>query len=104
MSSDGSKLNPQEDRRLIKVEFDRLQRLSGRTFTVDACANPSGDNALCTRFFSANNSFLKQDLGNEFLWINPPFSRAFDFLTHYFAQKRQNPQKVGACIMLPHWR
>ena len=84
--------------------FKQIQNSSNHTFTLDARTNSKGDNALCARYCSVEDSFLDKDLKGEFVWLNPPFKRAREFLEAYFAQKRAYPGQVGACILLPCWR
>ena len=93
-----------DDRMLHPRIFKQIQKLCNHTFTMDACANSNGDNALCPRYCSSEDTFLSKDLKGEFVWINPPFKRANEFLEAYFAQKREYPDQVGACILLPCWR
>ena len=93
-----------DDRMLHPKIFKQIQKLSNHTFTLDACANSKGDNALCSRYCSVEDSFLNKDLKGEFVWLNPPFKHANEFLEAYFAQKRTYPDQVGACILLPCWR
>ena len=47
-----------DDRMLHPKIFKQIQKLSNHTFTLDACANSKGDNALCTRYCSVEDSFL----------------------------------------------
>jgi DNA N-6-adenine-methyltransferase (Dam) len=61
------------DRSLLPSHFRMLEARTGLPFTIDACANDSGDNALCDKFFSKTNSFLLADITNEHVWCNPPF-------------------------------
>ena len=93
-----------DDRMLHPKIFKQIQKLSNHTFRLDACANSKGNNALCARYCSIEDSFLDKDLKGEFVWLNPPFKRAHEFLEAYFAQKRAYPDHVGACILLPCWR
>ena len=93
-----------DDRMLHPKIFKQVQKLSNHTFTLDACANSKGDNVLCSRYCSVEDLFLTRDLKGEFVWLNPPFKRANEFLEAYFAQKRAYPDQVGACILLPCWR
>ena len=72
-----------EDRQLKVSEFKKLQVLCPHQFTLDACANPQGDNALCPKYCSTQDSFLKRDLENEFVWMNPTFKRGHEFIDHY---------------------
>ena len=81
--------------------WKQIQALCNQEFTLDACANSNGDNILCSKYCSPTDSFLQKDLKDEFVWINPPFKRAKEFLEAYFTQKRQYPEHVGACILLP---
>ena len=83
--------------------YKQLQKLSNHIFTLDACANSKRDNVLCSRYCSVEDSFLNKDLKGEFVWLNPPFKRANEFLEAYFTQKRAYPDQVGACILLPCW-
>ena len=71
--------------------FKQIWKLCNHTFTMDACANHLGDNALCACYCSHEDSFLSRDLQGEFVWVNPPFKRANEFLEAYFAQKREYP-------------
>ena len=93
-----------DDRMIHPRIFKQIQKLCDHTFTLDACANRKGDNALCSCYFSAEDSFLNKDLKGEFVWLNPQFKRATDFLEAYFKQKRAYPDHVGACSLLPCWR
>ena len=73
-----------------------------RPFTMDACANPDGSNALCSNFCSTDQSFLKSDLAGQHVWINPPFTQHYDFVDHYVKQKSEHPE-ISACILVPCW-
>jgi len=105
----GSDLNPnhsyptEEDRRIIPSEFQELQTLLDIQFTLDACANADGSNALCPRYCSAEDSFLATDLANEVVWLNPPFGQLQAYLEHFLSQKEQHPELSGA-VLLPVWR
>ena len=93
-----------EDRRFIPSEFEKLKaKLPQISFTLDACANPDGSNAICGSFCSIVNSFLTKDLANQMIWLNPPYNRAREFLSHYQQQKLLHPE-ISAVIVLPKWR
>ena len=79
------------------------RQLSARLFTFDACANPSGDNALCAQFCHLQNNFLERDLGGENVWMNPPFGDIQAFIDHYVAQNALHPQTISAGILIPDW-
>ena len=81
-----------DDRMLHPKIFKQIQKLRNHTFTLDARTNSKGDNALCARYCSIEDSFLDKDLKGEFVWLNPPFKRAKEFLEAYFAQKRAYPR------------
>ena len=52
-----------DDRMLLPRYFQQVERQIQRQFTLDACANPSGDNALVPgNFCSTERSFLKEQL------------------------------------------
>ena len=93
------------DRMLHPGYFHMLERKIGYPFTLDACSNPTGDNALCARFCSLKNSFLKYDCSGESVWINPPFTPSVmkAMLRHYLYCKLKEPHQTSACILLPDW-
>ncbi|DBA91448.1 TPA: hypothetical protein ACH3X1_003086 [Trebouxia sp. C0004] len=62
-----------EDRRILPHLFQKLQHLSGKTFTLDAAANDPGDNAHYAAWCSPSNSFMGK-LHTGHVWINAPFT------------------------------
>ena len=38
-------------------------------FTVDACADPAGENAVAKKFYHSQNSFLKANVEGENVWL-----------------------------------
>lgn len=62
-----------------KELFDILNKQYG--FFIDCCANKK--NSKCNKFF---NEFENTDFihGNVTCWINPPFSKAWIMLEHFF--------------------
>lgn len=84
--------------------FKHTQELCYHIFRLNACANNPGNNALCTQYCAPKGSFLSKDLQAEFIWLNPPFKRANDSLEAYFGQKREYPDHVRVCVLLPCWR
>ena len=93
-----------EDRAINLAEFEHIQDLSGHVFTLDACSNPSGDNALCKQFCSSDNSFLDHMVVGHHVWLNAPFSRLYEFIDHYITQKQTSPSTTSACIVVPRWK
>ena len=59
-----------DDRRTPRELYDALDREFG--FTLDAAA--SDENALCERYFTAEQDGLVESWGAERVWCNPPFS------------------------------
>lgn len=84
--------------------FRELQDLSGRQFTLDACCNDNGSNALVSKYCSQANSFLETDVQGEHIWLNPPFNQLREFISHYLQCKAKAPHTTSACILVPKWR
>ena len=107
MESEGSKKRSllgrdRQDWMLKKEIFKELDAAYG-PFTVDACADPSGDNAHVPRFYHAKNSFLKADVSGETVWMNPPYANIQEFLDHYFKCKASAPASTAGMFVLPKW-
>ena len=96
--------NNKEDRAIHMTEFLEIQELCGQKFTLDGCANPQGDNALCEQFCSPDNSFLDHSVVGHHVWLNAPFSQLSDFIDHYVTQKQTSPSNTSACILVPRWK
>ena len=90
------------DRQDFMLEQSIFHELNERLgpFTVDACADPDGNNSFCTTFYSKDNSFIESDLRGETIWCNPPFATAGKFIQHYKQQKQLDPS-ISACFVLP---
>ena len=76
--------------------FDALDKEFG--FTLDPCSD--GTNAKCAKFYSIHDSGLLKDWGTETVFMNPPFSRAEEFVSY--------AQALGArkiiCFQRQAWR
>ena len=93
-----------DNRSVCLSDFKSIESQSGDIFTLDACASNNGDNALCDKFYSPNNSFLDvTDLSNQHVWLNAPFHKIGEFLSHYLAVKAKTPDTTSACILVPQW-
>jgi len=68
--------------------FDTLDAVFG--FTVDACA--SSENALCDRYWSAEQDCRDQPWGGEVVFCNPPFRDAASILP--------KAREADACVFL----
>ena len=89
-----------ENRKLLPTVFQEIQALCGRNFTLDAAANDSGDNAVCTNFCSPSNSFMSKEHTGH-IWINAPFTQLLSFVQHYLHCKQLSPDAASACILVP---
>ena len=104
LSSSGTKWDNQ-DRMLNKAEFSKLQRMIGLRFTLDACCNPDGSNALVPDLYkSAEDSFLEYDCSGHNVWLNPPYADIAPFVKHYVQCKAKAPHNTSAVIVLPKWK
>ena len=72
-------------------------------YTVDACADPNGDNALLPRFWSDQDSCITADWSRENTWCNPPFHKVESILQQYMKCKANNPNKTSATFVVPMW-
>ena len=88
-----------QDRRLLQPLVSELQSLSGKSFTLDAAANDSGDNAHSSSFCSPSNSFMNE-LHSGHIWVNAPFTLLLEFVQHYLQCKQAAPSTT-ACIVVP---
>ena len=78
-----------------------LETQLGCAFTHDACSDTVGANAHCASFSSPANPFLQTDCSGQTVWLNPPFSRAAQFIQHYLQCKSKAPLSTAACIVVP---
>ena len=86
---------------LSRTEFDRLQQLSDRQFSFDACCSDDGSNKLCNDFASPSKSFLEQDVSGHHVWLNPPVALAESCLDHMLKCWHKDSDNTSACILLP---
>ncbi len=70
--------------------FNELNEEFG--FTVDVCALP--ENAKCNRYYTPQENGLKQDWGNESVWMNPPYGREI----MQWIKKAWKSSKLGATV------
>ena len=87
-----------QDRRLLQPLFSELQSLSGKSFTLNAAANDSGDNAHCSSFCSPSSSFMNE-LHSGHIWVNAPFTLLLEFVQHYLQCKQAAPSTT-VCIVV----
>lgn len=80
----------------------QLQQLTGRHFTWDAFAPVSGS-SLCPKFSSSSGSFLSSSCAGHHVWMQPPPTRAAEFISHYLHCKAVMPTSTSGGILLPKW-
>jgi Reverse transcriptase (RNA-dependent DNA polymerase)/RNase H-like domain found in reverse transcriptase/Integrase zinc binding domain/Chromo (CHRromatin Organisation MOdifier) domain/gag-polyprotein putative aspartyl protease/Integrase core domain len=102
-SKSGDEVPRNADRCIVESEYQKIQQLLGREFTFDACANDSGDNAMCSKYACPSSSFLETDVSGHHVWLNAPYTRLFPFIRHYLQCKARRPQETSACILVPRW-
>ena len=92
------------DRMLHQPHLEKIESLT-RKFTLDACCNDEGDNALCEKYCSPSKSFLDHDCSGEHVWMNPPYKKKLfiDMLHHYLHVKHRSPETTSACIAVPEF-
>jgi len=94
-----------QDRMLLASEFSKIQKMIGLRFTLDACCNPDGSNALVPELYkSAEDSFLEYDCSGHHVWLNPPYADITPFVKHYVQCKAKSPHNTSAVIILPKWK
>jgi Reverse transcriptase (RNA-dependent DNA polymerase)/RNase H-like domain found in reverse transcriptase/Integrase zinc binding domain/Chromo (CHRromatin Organisation MOdifier) domain/Retroviral aspartyl protease len=98
-----NKNDVRSDRCILQCEFDKIQAMLPKAFSFDACANDSGDNAMCAKFASVSHSFLDTNVRGHTVWLNPPFARITQFVRHYLQCKAGSPGNTSACILIPAW-
>lgn len=68
-------------------------------YQLDTDCAASAENAKCSRFYSAQDSFLTahNELDQRRCWLNPPFSMKEDFLAHVVAVR--NIASIFVCLV-----
>ena len=84
-------------------EFGSLQRLSGRVFDVDACADPVGRNAHCPQYWSVVDSMLDHSWRGLHVWCNPDWRLIGAALRHFHDESGRAPTTTSAVFLLPAW-
>jgi len=90
-----------DDRMYSPRLFRKLTKLLGVVPTIDAAASSNGENAFCPTYCSPDNSFLhwKPDRTNHVVWLNPPFSRAAEFVDHFLQLKSVDGSLSGIIVV-----
>ena len=93
---------PSENIMFDREEFLRWNTLFGPV-SVDACADDQGQVAQTTEFFCPKRSFLGSDVSGQCVWLNPPFDRMKEFLSHMCKCRDMAPSSTRALIVVPKW-
>ena len=88
---------------MLKSKFFRSLEKRFGPFDLDACADDEGLNAHLSVFCSPKNSFLDFDASGCKVFMNPPYGRVREFLTHYFDCKDTDPKRTRGVFVLPEW-
>ena len=78
------------------AEAVELQALT-RMFTVDACADPGGGNALTREFCVGVEGFVSYDCGGDHVWLHGPQKDLPVMINHYQDCKARSPGDTRAC-------
>ena len=91
-----------DDRQYKPRLYSHVIKLLGVKPTHDAAASYDGANSFCSSYSHPGASFLnwKPNRPGHVVWLNPPFSKADEFIDHYFQLKQADPS-LSAIIMVP---
>ena len=87
------------------IEFHRaeqwLRARLGRGFDVDACADATGQNAHCARFWSVVDSCLEHSMAGLHVWCNADWELLWDVLSHFRAGASERPFDTAGVFVIP---
>ena len=95
--------NEASDRMLRPEIFEYIQARAGMCFDIDGAANPSGDNAQCAEFCTAERSFTHTSLRGKHIFVNPPYHMISEFLSHYQVEKNKDAS-TSIVWVVPVWK
>jgi hypothetical protein len=73
------------------------------TPTMDACADPMGNNALCPRFYHVLDDCVSHSWTGESTWVNADYRQLERVLRHYKTEKIKSPSDTAATFCVPVW-
>jgi hypothetical protein len=91
------------DWRFRHDEFEEWERLLGRRFDTDACADPLGHNAHCERFHSRLDSTLSHSWARHHTWCNADWEILDEVLAHFRRGYAEAPHDTSALFIVPAW-
>ena len=89
------------DRMLVRDVFVKLENMTGKRLTVDACCHNDGVTKQCADYCSPAQSSLRADVSGQHVWFHAPFRQIESFVKHYLKCKSRAPQTTSACIVVP---
>ena len=75
----------------------------GQDLTLDACADPVGNNAQLDRFCSVVDSVYERDLAGEHTYANPDYSQIDRLLGHFLEAYNREPTRTSGTFVIPEW-
>lgn len=75
--------------------FEQLNKI--HNFTLDPAATAS--NTKCSKFYTMSDNGLSKDWNNETVFINPPYSKCFDWVKKAHSEAQKENTKV--VMLLP---
>lgn len=75
--------------------FDELNKVYG--FTLDPAS--TADNAKCSKFYTLDDDGLSKNWAGERVFINPPYSKCFDWVKKAHSEAQKENTKV--VMLLP---
>lgn len=73
-------------------------------YTLDACADNLGLNAMVSTYWTAKEDCCKMDWAGHNAWANPPLHLAGEVLQRFLTCKRSRPEDTAATFVLPVWK
>ena len=86
---------------LFRGVEDWVMRRTGRSFDVDACADPEGVNSHCELFWSGADSCLDHDMGGRSVWAFPPETLLGRLLLHFREGATARPYDTTGVFVVP---
>ena len=81
----------------------QLEQLAGFKCDLDLFANPNGDNSLCSKYRTRQNTFELTSLQDIKFFANPAYSMITNFIYHILKCKLMDSSVTGV-FLVPHIR
>jgi hypothetical protein len=86
--------------RMHPRELNRVQELSGKSFTFEANCD-SAAAAFCKSFPASG--FQQESVSGHHVWMCPTMEEASSTLSHFIKCWQQDPSRTSGCIVLPKY-